>query len=102
MRSASRLSSLPRSEADIRRHGDLLSKAARAAFTARFTSVTSASATSQMASPVAGLIVEKRLPETLSTHCPLMSNFVVGRATRFSVGEDITVAMNLILSPDFG
>ena len=60
IRSASRFSSRPRSAADILRQGALLSKAARAALTARSTSAASASATSQMASPVAGLMVGKR------------------------------------------
>ena len=59
----------PRSAAAMRRQGALLSKAARAAFTARFTSAASASAMLQISSPVAGLMVANCLPEKLSTHC---------------------------------
>src|SRR5436309_14084112 len=46
------------------------SKALRAALTARSTSALSASATWQMVSPVAGLIVGNVLPDTLSRHLP--------------------------------
>src|SRR6185437_2467738 len=84
----------------IRRRGALLWKAARVALTARFTSASSASATSQMGSPLAGLMVAKRFPETLSTHPPLMSSFVAGMATRCSVGEEVIVATVIVLSPD--
>src|SRR5207248_3030035 len=70
--SANLLMSRPRSEALIFDQGPL-SNALRAAFTARSTSALSPSATSQIFSPVAGLIVANVLPETLSTHLPPMS-----------------------------
>ena len=60
MRSASLLSSRPRSEAFIFGHGPS-SNALRAALTARSTSALSPSATWQMVSPVAGLSGRKRL-----------------------------------------
>src|SRR6516225_6638110 len=73
MRSASLLSSRPRSEAFILGHGPS-SKALRAALTARSTSALSPSATWQMVSPVAGLTVGNVLPETLSCHLPPMNS----------------------------
>src|SRR5207244_11611841 len=73
MRSASRLSRRPRSEAFIFGQGPS-SNALRAALTARSTSALSPSATWQMVSPVAGLIVGKVLPDTLSSHLPPMKS----------------------------
>src|SRR5262245_33139758 len=72
MASASLLMSRPRSEALIFGQGPS-SNALRAAATARLTSSLSPSATWQMTSPVAGLVVGKVLPETLSTHLPPIS-----------------------------
>src|SRR5262245_40637954 len=69
IRSASLLRSRPRSEAFILGQGPS-SKALRAALTARSTSALSPSATWQMVSPVAGLMVGNVLPETLSSHLP--------------------------------
>src|SRR6516165_5357717 len=83
IRSASLLSSRPRSEAFILRHGPS-SNAFRAALTARSMSALSPSATWQMVSPVAGLSVGKVLPETLSSHLPPMSSgwsFTLGGLT---------------------
>src|SRR5256885_16594071 len=73
MRSASLLSSRPRSEAFIFDQGPS-SKARRAALTARSTSALSPSATWQMVSPVAGFTVANVLLETLSSHLPPMNN----------------------------
>src|SRR5712691_13439089 len=75
MRSASLFIKTPRCEALILRHGPL-SDAARAAATALSTSGASASATCVITSPVEGLIVGKVFPDVLSTHFPLISNFV--------------------------
>src|SRR5437016_865919 len=75
MRSASLFINTPRSAALILRHGPL-SNAARAAATALSTSAASDSATCVITSPVDGLIVGKVFPDTLSTHFPLISNFV--------------------------
>src|SRR6266850_1675101 len=66
IRSPSRQSTLPRSAAENFAHGP--SKAARAARTARSMSAASPSEISAIDSPVAGLTVEKRLPETASRH----------------------------------
>src|SRR5207253_2252692 len=50
----------------------------RAALAARSTSALSPSATWQMTSPVAGLVVWKNLPETLSSHLPPMNSGCCG------------------------
>src|SRR3989441_9525715 len=75
MRSASLFIKTPRSAALILRHGPL-SNAARAAVTALSTSGASDSATCVITSHVDGLVVGNVFPETLSTHLPLISNFV--------------------------
>src|SRR5713226_261703 len=75
IRSASLYIKTPRSAPLIFRHGPL-SNAARAAATALSTSGASDSATCVITSPVEGLIVGKVFPEVLSTHFPLISNFV--------------------------
>src|SRR5216684_6730812 len=75
MRSASLFIKTPRSAALIFRHGPL-SNAVRAAATALSTSAASDSATCVITSPVDGLIVGNVFPDTLSTHFPLISNFV--------------------------
>ena len=75
IRSASRLSSWPRSRRGIRRHGPF-SKAVRAAWTALSTSAASASATWADISPVAGLMVGKVRPLAESIHRPSTSIFV--------------------------
>src|SRR5256885_16617269 len=72
MRSASLLSSRPRSEAFIFDHGPD-SNALRAALTARSMSALSPSATWQIVSPVAGFCVAKVLPDWESTHLPPMN-----------------------------
>src|SRR5262249_4502711 len=59
----------PRSAALIRGQGPS-SNALRAAWTARSMSALSPSATSQSTSPVAGVSVEKVLPDALPVHCP--------------------------------
>ena len=72
-------------------------KLAPAASTALSTSDALASATSQMTSPVAGLIVSNRLPETLSTHSLLISS-LVGPIFTFCSG---LVAVTIINLPCF-
>src|SRR5262245_26574763 len=66
IRSPRRQSALPRSEADIFAHGP--TNASCAALTARSMSAASPSAISAIDSPVAGLSVGKRFPETASRH----------------------------------
>src|SRR4029078_12193311 len=66
IRSPRRQSALPRSDADIFGHGP--SNASRAALTPISTSAASPSAISAIGSPVAGLSVGKRFPETASRH----------------------------------
>src|SRR5882757_2651921 len=83
MRSASLFIKTPRSAALILRHGPL-SNAARAAATALSTSAASDSATCVITLPVDGLIVGNVFPDTLSTHLPLISNFVGPTLTFFS------------------
>ena len=63
----------PRSGGVIRLHGPV-SKAARAARTARLMSSVSPSATRARVSPVAGLGVSKVLPDAASDDCPLMNS----------------------------
>src|SRR5579863_8152491 len=67
-------------------HGPF-SKAFRAAFTASSTSVASASATWQISSPVAGLIVGKVFPEWLFTQRLLMKSLVGPTAIEGSFGS---------------
>src|SRR5579863_1982034 len=64
---------MSRARCDVvkRDHGPV-SKAARAAFTARSISSRSPSATFARTSPVAGLYVGKVLPDAASTHFPLI------------------------------
>src|SRR5258708_4915208 len=83
MRSASLFINTPRSAALIFLHGPL-SNATRAAATALSTSAASDSATCVITSPVDGLIVGNVFPDTLSTHFPLISNFVGPILTFFS------------------
>src|SRR5262249_55418679 len=73
VRSASLKSKRPRSAASIFFHGPD-SRALRAAFTARSTSVGSASATWHSVSPVAGLIAAKVLFDEPSTNLPPMNS----------------------------
>src|SRR5438270_3670121 len=96
IKSARRFKSFPRSEADIRLQTDLAWKALRAAFTASSTSGASASATLASTSPVAGLMVSKLLPDTLSTHLLSIRIFVC--LIKFAVlgGSVRTVAMELL------
>src|SRR5260370_25242795 len=63
----------PRSEGVMRPQGPL-SKAVRAALTARFMSSASPSATLASVSPVAGLGVADVFPEAASVHCPSMNS----------------------------
>src|SRR5580658_4063888 len=73
------------------------SNAARAAFTAFSTSAESASATWQISSPVEGLTVPKVLPETLGIHWLLIRSLVAEIRTRFSAGDDMTEAIDVLL-----
>ena len=70
----------------MRLHGPL-SKALRAALTARLMSSASPSATLARVSPVAGLGVSNVLPDAASVHCPPMNSFrgaVVNSSTLLS------------------
>ena len=100
-RSANFQMSLPRSEVVIRRHGPW-SNAARAACTALSISAFSPSATCARTSPVAGLNVEKVLPDAASTHWPSMSSLrglAIKSLTRSSIRSS-EVAIVMINPPD--
>jgi 3-hydroxy-3-methylglutaryl CoA synthase len=93
-KSASLYIRTPRCAADILRQA-LFSNAKRAAATALSTSAASASATCVIASPVEGLMVAKVLPDTASTHFPLINNlfaeiFTLGSKTAGAVAIFIT------------
>ena len=103
IRSASLLRRFPRLEASIVRQGLPSLKASLAAETALSTSALSPSATSQILSPVAGLMVAKVFPLTESTHSLLMKSFVnltsgegSERRGRFSAGSILARAVELL------
>src|SRR6201986_5279861 len=85
----------PLSDGVMRLHGPL-SKALRAALTARLMSSASSSATLARGSPGAGLGVSTVLPDAAAVHCPPMNSFrgaVVNSSTLLST---VTVMKYLI------
>src|SRR5687767_4556821 len=91
--SAARIRMRPRSRGFIEAHAPD-SKAPRAAFTARSRSSRPASAISASGSPVAGFVVENRLPEAAGTNSPPMKRSVLSScATGVSVASLLSLEL---------
>src|SRR6185312_17110604 len=84
-----------RSEGVMRLHGPL-SKALRAALTARLMSSASPSATLARVSPVAGFGVSNVLPDAASVHCPSMNSFRGAAVNSSTLLSTVTVMKYLI------
>ena len=100
MRSASLFSSTPRCDASMVRHVLPSLKASRAAAVALSTSALSPSATSQIFSPVAGLMVGKVFPLTASRHSLLMKILVYFTSGRASVAAALVTIFVIEVKPN--